>query len=153
MIDADFGDKQRDRIPDSVIAQVKAVPGVADAQGDVTGFAGIIGKDGKPLGQPGNGPPTFGSRRAHAASLAHVDLRRGQAGRCGGDQVAIDNGTAKQGPLQGRRQGHDRRRPPAPGSSPSSGIASFGDADSPGGATFALFDLPDRRRSSWASPA
>ncbi len=75
VIEADFGNKQRDRLPDSVIAEVKAVPGVSDAQGDVMGFASIIGKDGKPLVTGQTAPPTFGSV-ALTGDLATVDLRR-----------------------------------------------------------------------------
>src|SRR3954452_3448535 len=58
-IESDFGQTQRPRIPDSFIAQVAAVPGVSEATGSVQGFARIVGKDAKALGQT-QGPPTFG---------------------------------------------------------------------------------------------
>src|SRR6478752_7581256 len=49
----------RDQIPDSLIAQVQAVPGVTVAEGDVQGFAQMSTAAGKEMG--GGGPPTFGS--------------------------------------------------------------------------------------------
>ncbi len=74
-IEGDFGQTQRPRIPDSVIAQVAAVPGVTEAEGTVQGFARIIGKDGKPLGSE-QGPPTFGGVLEHRDAVA-LDDRRG----------------------------------------------------------------------------
>jgi putative ABC transport system permease protein len=139
VIEADFGNKQRDRLPDSVIAEVKAVPGVSDAQGDVMGFASIIGKDGKPLVSGQTAPPTFGSV-ALTGDLATWSFVEG-AGPQGGDQVAIDKGSADKGhfavgdtiQIAGTTGAREFTL---------SGIARFGDADSPGGATFSLFDLP-----------
>ena len=141
MIEADFGNKQRDRLPDSVIAEVEAVPGVSDAQGDVMGFASIIGKDGKPLVSGQTAPPTFGSvaltrRPGHRGRFVEgASPQRRRPGR-------HRQGQRRQGPLRGGRQDPDRRRHRQHASSRSSGIARFGDADSPGGATFSLFDLP-----------
>jgi putative ABC transport system permease protein len=139
VIEADFGNKQRDRIPDSVIAEVKAVPGVADAQGDVQGFASIIGKDGKPIVSGQTAPPTFGSV-ALTGELGTWTFVEGQS-PTGGDQVAIDKGSADKGhfkigdtiQIAGTTGARDFTL---------AGIARFGDADSPGGATFSLFDLP-----------
>ena len=60
VIEADFGQQERQRIPVELVDVVKQVPGVADVQADIQAFARIIGKDGKPLGSEGKGPPTFG---------------------------------------------------------------------------------------------
>src|SRR5215813_5294760 len=48
-IEGNFGQTQRPRIPDAVVAQVKAVPGVSEAEGSVQGYARIIGTNGKPV--------------------------------------------------------------------------------------------------------
>src|ERR1700742_64988 len=58
-IDSGFGQTSRPRIPQTLVQQVAAVPGVVEAQGSVQGFARIIGKNNKPLGRD-NGPPNFG---------------------------------------------------------------------------------------------
>jgi len=138
-IDAGFGNTVRDRMPDSLIAKVKAVPGVADAQGDVTGFAAIIDKHGKQIGKQGNGPPTLGGV-ALSGALTPWNFVEGKP-PVGGDQVAIDNASAKKG---GFKVGDRVTIASATGSREFtlSGIAKFGNADSPGGATFAVFDLP-----------
>ena len=61
VIKGDFGQEERQRIPDSLTAEVAKVPGVKTAASSVLGFARVIGKDGKPVGKEGNGPPNFGS--------------------------------------------------------------------------------------------
>jgi putative ABC transport system permease protein len=59
-IELDFGaEQQRGRIPESVLATVRGVDGVAEAQPYVQGFAQIVGRDGDPIGNPGEGAPTF----------------------------------------------------------------------------------------------
>ena len=110
VIEADFGNKQRDRLPDSVIAEVKAVPGVADAQGDVMGFASIIGKDGKPLVSGQTAPPTFGGGRRSPATWPRGRFVEGPA-PSGPDQVAIDKGSANKGHFA---VGDTDHRSPAP---------------------------------------
>jgi len=61
VIEADFGQEQRQRIPATLVNDVLTIPGVKAAAPDVQAFARIIGADGKPLGTDGQGPPTFGS--------------------------------------------------------------------------------------------
>jgi putative ABC transport system permease protein len=138
-IDAGFGDVQRDRLPDALVAKVKAVPGVADAQGDISGFAVIIDKHGKSLGKANNGPPTLGGV-ALTGDLSPWNYVEGKP-PSGGDQVAIDRASAKKGKF---KVGDPITVTASTGARQFtlSGIAKFGDADSPGGATFALFDLP-----------
>ena len=60
VIEGEFGAEERQRIPVGIVDTVRKVPGVADAVGDIQAFARVIGKDGKPMGADGNGPPTFG---------------------------------------------------------------------------------------------
>jgi putative ABC transport system permease protein len=137
-IESDFGQTQRPRIPDTLIAQVQAVPGVAEASGTVQGFARIIGKDGKPLGQT-QGPPTFGGEFTTGA-LSPWTLHDGRAPN-GDNEVVLDRGSFKDGdfalgdPVTIISQGGSRQFTIV-------GDVRFGDTDSPGGTTYALFDLP-----------
>src|SRR4029079_4351119 len=57
-IEVAFAGTQRSRIPDTIVAEVAAVPGVSVASGDVQGYGQIVGTNGKAVGQP-NGAPTF----------------------------------------------------------------------------------------------
>ena len=54
-----FGLERRDRLPDSVLEQVLAIPGVADAQPVVQDDAVVSDKAGKPIERPT--APTFGA--------------------------------------------------------------------------------------------
>jgi putative ABC transport system permease protein len=51
---------QRGRVSESLLADVRAVPGVAHAQGGVFGYARLIGSNGQALGNPSAGAPTIG---------------------------------------------------------------------------------------------
>ena len=65
VIEADFGNKQRDRHAGLRHRRGQGRPGRLRRAGRRQGFASIIGKDGKPLVSGQTAPPTFGSRRAH----------------------------------------------------------------------------------------
>jgi putative ABC transport system permease protein len=138
VIEAEFGAEQRDRIPDSLVPEVAAVPGVADAQGEVSGFASIIGKDGKPLVSGTTAPPTFGASTL-SGDLETWSYVEGTA-PSGPTEVAIDKASADDGDFA---IGDPIQIASTTGAREFSltGIARFGDADSPGGATFSLFDL------------
>ena len=139
VVEGDFGLQERTRIPLTMVEKVRAVPGVADVSADIQAFARIIAKDGKPLGSEGNGPPTFGSVGAKfkGALWTIVD----GAFPSGPKQVALDEASAKNG---GYVVGDTVKVVAQSGSREFvlSGIASYGDVRSPGGATFALFDVP-----------
>src|SRR5689334_3627910 len=51
---------QRPRIAASLVGTVKAIPGVEDAEGRSLGYARLIDKNGKAMGNPANGAPTLG---------------------------------------------------------------------------------------------
>jgi len=137
-IESDFGQTQRPRIPDSLIAEVQKVPGVTEAAGTVQGYARIIGKDGKPLGSD-QGPPNFGGEFTPGA-LSPWKLADGRAPN-GANEVVLDRSSFKDGkfalgdPVTIISQGGSQQFTIV-------GNVRFGDTDSPGGATFALFDLP-----------
>src|SRR4051794_39682551 len=96
-IEGDFGDTQRPRVPDTLIARVAAVPGVSEATGSVQGFARIIGKDGKPVGRD-QGPPTFGGSYT-AGRLSPWTITDGQA-PSGPSEVMVDRGSFNDGNFQ-----------------------------------------------------
>jgi len=138
-IELDFGGEQRAGTPISALETVRNVEGVVSATGDIQGFARVIGKDGKPLGSEGGGPPTFGS----IASDDSAGLWSVVEGRLpnGPKDVMLDRATADNGEFI---IGDTVRVIAARGAREFTlvGIASYGDISSPGGATFALFDQP-----------
>jgi putative ABC transport system permease protein len=58
----------RGRLDASLVDDVADVEGVAVASGDVWGMAQVVDNDGKPVGNPGAGPPTFGVNCRRASS-------------------------------------------------------------------------------------
>jgi putative ABC transport system permease protein len=140
VIEGDFGAEERQRIPESLTAAVADVPGVKTAVPSVMGFARVIGKDGKPVGTEGNGPPNFGSSIVSEAD--GETFWRISDGRLpeNGDEVALDSSTADTGDYN---VGDTVKVVAQAGSREFTlvGIARYGDVSSPGGATFALFDL------------
>ncbi|MEO8265191.1 MAG: FtsX-like permease family protein [Ilumatobacteraceae bacterium] len=138
VIEGDFGAEERQRIPDTLTAEVAKVPGVKTAASSVLGFARVIGKDGKPVGQEGNGPPNFGSSIAeHGEEFWKISDGRLPAN---GDEVALDSSTFDKSKYQ---LGDKVKIVAQAGSREFTlvGVARYGDVSSPGGATFALFDL------------
>lgn len=139
VIEGEFGLQERQRIPAELVDQVNAVPGVADAVPDIQAFARIIGKDGKPLGSEGAGPPTFGSVAVEfKGALWTISEGRFPVGAT---EVALDEASARNGNYV---VGDTVKVVAQSGSREFTlvGIASYGDVRSPGGATFALFDVP-----------
>jgi putative ABC transport system permease protein len=137
VIEGDFGQEERQRISADLVSIVEKVPGVRDASPDIQAFARIIGKDGKPIGSDGQGPPTFGSIGEEFAgalwSTAEGNWPNGPT------EVVIDEASAKTGKYV---LGDTVKVVAQSGSREFTlvGIASYGDVRSPGGATFALFD-------------
>ena len=133
--------EERASMPESVLADVQAVPGVARAVGDVLGYAQIVDPTtGKVIGT--FGPPTAASGWN---DLNGFELKPGGSPPSGPDQVAIDAATAEG---HGIRVG-DRVRilfEGQPGEFDVVGIAGYGESDSLFGATWALFDLPTAQR-------
>jgi putative ABC transport system permease protein len=107
-------------------------------QADIQAFARIIGKDGEPLGSDGAGPPTFGSvGEEFQGALWTISEGRFAAGPT---EVVLDEASAKAGNFVL----NDKVKVVAQAGSREFtlvGIAGYGDVRSPGGATFALFDL------------
>jgi putative ABC transport system permease protein len=124
-------------IPTSLLATVRAVPGVRDAVGDIfRDGATLIGNDGKPIG--GNGPPTFGANWISDSNISPYHLRSGTPPKQA-DDVVVDAGTAAKYDLvvgqsiaivfSGGVEQHFVI----------SGTAGYGSSDNLAGATIALF--------------
>ncbi len=147
VIEADFGQETRDRVPDTLIAEIAGLTGVAEAYGDIQGFARVATEDGTVIGF--DGPPKFAGVWIDS-DAAPWELAEG-TGPADATQVVIDRRSAKEGDI-------------AVGDSVTitsqagvrdftvSGIATFGGNDTSGGATWALFDLPTAQEFAIAQP-
>ncbi len=140
-LDLGFGAEIRANMPESYAAQVAAVDGVAATDPYVAGTGQIVGADGEPIGNPGQGPPAFAFSWNSTDQVNPWNLLDGGRAPSGPDELVIDNASAKAGDLAVG----DRVR--VIGTSGTRefelvGVAQFGDTDSPGGASFALMDLP-----------
>ena len=143
-IDDEFGGEIRSRLDASVLDDVRGAPDVAEAEGFVQGYARIIDKDGDPVGDPAMGPPTFGGNWSEVDQLNGFTLAEGRAPESDGE-VVIDRGSAND---TGYQVG-DRvpiQTGAASGDFELVGIARFGNADSPGGATYALWTTEEAQR-------
>ena len=132
-----IGGSQNHPVPTSLLATVRAVPGVKDAVGNLfREGATLIGDNGKPIG--GNGPPTFGANWITDGNISPYRLRSGHAPEGPGD-VVVDAGTASKNNLvvgqslpivfQGGVEEHFTI----------TGIAGYGSSSNLAGATIALF--------------
>lgn len=139
-INDNFGNEVRGRIDADLLPLVLGTDGVAAAEGQVQGFAQFVDDEGEAIGNPGQGAPTFGFSWAETPELNPFRLVEGDRPR-GANEVATDRATAAEGDfavgdtvevltLEG------------PAEYTLSGIVTFGTADSPAGASVALFDLP-----------
>ena len=136
---SDNGFPARPTLPESVLADVRAVPEVEVAVGDLTDEARIVGKDGKVAGQG----PYFGvgydAKVQGAQRLSPFRLQEGRFAT-GPGEVVIDEGTST-------NEGYDvgdtvrivTRGPAQPFRV--TGVATFGEVKSIGTATFAIFDV------------
>src|SRR5829696_6672645 len=129
----------RDPMPEEVLNEVKGVDGVRVAEGSVTGYAQLVGKDGKAVTT--GGAPSLGvSFNQDTAFTAGSTIRSGRL-PSGPGELAIDAKTATDtGYAVGDRvkvlfQGPAR-------TFTVSGIIGFGQADNLGGARLVGFDLP-----------
>ena len=129
--------EERESIPESVLADVADVPGVARAVGDVVGYAQIVDPaTGDVIGT--FGPPTAASGWN---DLNGFTLEPGGSPPQGPDQVVIDAGTAESYDISVGDQVRILFEGP-PGEFEVVGVAGYGDGGSLFGATWALFDLP-----------
>ena len=133
---SNFGE-QRGRVEESLVATVAAVEGVERAEGELFGYARLLGKDGKAIGNPEFGAPTVGANWSDTPELNPFRLIAGREPRSD-NEVVIDAKSAKDG---GLAVGDTTTVLVQAGPQPVriAGVAKFGSVDSPGGASFTLF--------------
>jgi putative ABC transport system permease protein len=132
------GNAIRNPIPQSIVTSVRELPGVAYAEGTVTGYAQFIAPDGKAITT--GGAPTLGLSYDPNTQLSSLHLSQGTS-PTGPDDVAMDAGTAQ----KYRFAVGDRVRVlliGQPRTFTITGFVKFGTADNLAGATLAAFDLP-----------
>src|SRR5688500_8983506 len=131
----------RGPLKESLLAAVRKVDGVAEAEGYVQGRAPIVGKDGKLVGNPQ--APSFGGSASGLGTLSPFSLKEGRAPK-GDGEIVIDAATARD---EGFALG-DKVRIEASqtGSYTLVGVVGFGSADNLAGATFVLWDMPTAQR-------
>jgi len=129
--------EERESMPESVLQDVAGVPGVAEAVGDVLGYAQIVDPTtDKVIGT--FGPPTAASGWN---DLNGFTLKPGGSPPRGPDQVVIDAASAEAHDIQVGDEVRILFEGP-PGEFEVVGLAGYGEEDSLFGATWALFDLP-----------
>jgi putative ABC transport system permease protein len=135
------GDEIRQRLDDSLVDTVAGVDGVKAAEpGISTNFTQIVGSNGKALGNPGRGAPTLGGNWIGTTALNPFKIAEGRPPESD-DEVVIDRGSSKKGDLHVGDKVTILVPTGAPRKFTISGIATFGTADSPLGATYSLFTL------------
>jgi putative ABC transport system permease protein len=132
------GNTTRNPLPQSLLASVRRIPGVADARGLVEGYAQYVARDGKPIST--GSEPTLGLSYDPDPRIS--DLRIVQGGPPVTDHdVVMDAGTAQQyGFSVGQRVRMLFYGQPA--TFTISGIAQYGTANGLAGITLAAFNLP-----------
>ncbi len=129
-------DNARGLVDESLVSTIRGVPGVADAQGQITGYGALLGRDGTAIG--GNGPPRQAGSWITDATLNPYRLVAGRA-PVAPDEVVVNRTTAETGSLHiGDRT---TLQTPQPVSVRIVGIADFGTAGGFGQATFTAFTL------------
>jgi putative ABC transport system permease protein len=131
--------EQAPSFPESLLTQVRALPGVAQASGGVTDRAQLVGRDGKVISH-GGAPALAFSYEPGAERFNPLSLTRGNWPG-GPEQVAIDASTAsKEGFSVGQRIGVVARGPEQRFTIV--GVVKFGGVSSLGGATMSVFTKP-----------
>jgi putative ABC transport system permease protein len=138
------GGEQRPLISASLVQALRRVPGVAADEGSAYGYARLTGKNGKALGNPAAGAPTLGGNWNQASRLNPWTLVAGHP-PWAADQVVIDAKSATDGHLRVGDMTTVLALGP-PQRYRVVGIVRFGAADSPGGASVALFTTPVAQR-------
>lgn len=127
----------RPPIPAALAERVGAVPGVREVSTNVTGYAQLVGANGKAIGNPAAGPPTVGESWPQAADMNPYGLAAGRPPRTAGE-VAIDKHAAEVGHL-GVGDTVTVLTTGAPARYRISGVVTWGGAASPLGATLTIF--------------
>src|SRR6266571_5997684 len=136
------GETDRRPVPERLLSSVQAVPGVAELLPSVTGYAAVIGRNGKVVAN--TGPPTIGVAWHAIPDLSPLRLTAGRGPRSPGE-VAIDSVTAaKAGYRPGDRVKILTRGPAT--TMPLVGVFQFGTLGNLAGATLTAFDPATAQR-------
>lgn len=136
--------QQRAPVDARLVPPLSTVKGVAAASGEIYGYARLVGKDGKALGNPANGAPTLGGGWQTVPQINPWTLVAGRPPSADNEMV-IDKKSAIDGHLKvGDTTTVLVQGPPR--QMLITGIVKFGGADSPGGATVALFSTSEAQR-------
>lgn len=137
------GSTIRKQLDDSLVGTVKSVEGVADAQPTIqVDGTQVVGSDGKAVGNPGRGAPTFGANWVDNKTLNPFNISDGRPPSAD-NEVVIDKSSATKGHLEvGDTISVVLPSANAPQKFHLVGIAKFGTADSPLGASYTMFTLP-----------
>src|SRR5215831_18888382 len=138
------GGDQRPLISASLVQALRRVPGVAADEGSAMGYARLTGSNGKALGNPAAGAPTLGGNWNQVKQLNPWTLVAGHAPQAA-NQVVIDKKSATDGRLRVGDMTTVLALGP-PQRFRVVGIVKFGTADSPCGASVALFTTPVAQR-------
>ena len=129
----------RNELPESLLATVRGVPGVAAANGQVTGYAQFVARDGKAIAT-GGGAPTLGVAYDPDQQMSPLHLIAGGPPVTSGD-VVMDAGTAQKYGFSAGQQVRVLSAGPTR-TYTITGIVQFGTANNLAGATLAAFTLP-----------
>jgi putative ABC transport system permease protein len=125
-------------VPASVLTTLRGIDGVKDPRGNVSGYAAVVGKDGKVVGTPQNGPPQIGANWTNSGAN---ELSSGRAPQ-GPNEVVVDERTAEKG---GFRVG-DTAQVLTAGPPQRMRIVGLVDTGNLMGATLTAFDTPTAQR-------
>lgn len=133
------GSANRPRIDASLIEPIDELDAVAASEGYIDGFVRILDADGEPYGEIDFGPPSFGASWTETDELNPWELIDGSRPPEGPDEVVLDKASAEGA---GYELGDtvSFQSPQGAGEGELVGIARFGTADSPMGASFVLFE-------------
>jgi putative ABC transport system permease protein len=129
----------RNELPESLLATIQHVPGVAAADGQVQGYAQFVGHDGKAIAT-GGGAPTLGVAYDPDQQMSPLHLIAGGP-PVTSDDVVMDAGTAQKYDFSVGQQVRILSAGPTR-TFTITGIVQFGTADNLAGATLAAFTLP-----------
>jgi putative ABC transport system permease protein len=131
---------RRSPVPEDVTATVAQVDGVAAAVPEISGLGTLLGSDGQVLG--GNGPPRLVASWVADAGLNPYRIVAGRA-PAAPDEVVVNRGAAESGGLTVGSRTVVRTPQPVPVRVV--GIATFGDQDGFGSATYTAFSFAGAR--------
>ena len=135
--DSEWFGEQRPRLDTTLLDTINHVDGVAVAEGHIEAYAQLVDKAGKPIGNPNMGAPVLGASWLSNDDLNPFEISSGRPPQ-GDHEVVIDKGSADSA---GFVVGDSTTVLTQSGPQPVEivGIATFGDSDSPAGASYTMF--------------